>query len=270
MEKNKTALVTGAAGDIGADVAKRLDSQGYRLILVDINEPGLAELCEQMSDATAVVTDLGDREDLSGLISRIETDFGHIDLAFVNAGVVIVGDVLELDDNKIDLQLEINLRSAIHLIKACAANMVKQGSGHIISTVSMGGIVSLKGSATYSASKFGLRGFLMALRDELKPKGVSVTGIYPSGVDTQMLRYEARNGGSNLNFVSDPLSVDEVGKAVVQSMSSKRLEVYLPYTEGLSGRLVSYFPWSITYLYPMLEWIGKRGLKRYLRTIEGI
>jgi short-subunit dehydrogenase len=267
MARTKTALVTGAAGDIGANVAERLCTLGYKLILIDVNENRLNEVSKKLPESVVVTCDLTDRDQLRQLRSRIENDFGPIDLAFINAGVIFVGNVLDLDENQIDLQLELNLRSAIHLIKACASNMAAHGSGHIISTVSMGGIVSLKGSATYSASKFGLRGFMTGICDELRPLGINVTGIYPSGVDTQMLRYEALNGGSNLNFVSPPLSVDDVGKAVIKAIKSKRLEVYLPYSESISARLVSCFPWIIHYLYPLMEWIGKRGLKKYLTTV---
>jgi len=267
MVDKKTAVITGAAGDIGFEVACRLDGMGYRLILIDINEDQLFKLSERFADSVCLAVDLTNREEFACLLSRIPVEFGHIDFAFINAGVVFVGDVLDLDDSKIDLQLELNLRSSIHLIKACAKNMVHHGSGHIVSTVSMGGIVSLKGSATYSASKFGLRGFITAMGDELKPKGVSISGIYPTGVDTQMLRYEARNGGSPLNFVSAPQTVENVGNAVIKALKCKKLEYYIPYSESISARIIGAFPWMTSYLYPVLDWIGQRGLKKYLKTL---
>jgi len=268
MTGTKTALVTGAAGDIGENVAKRLYALGYKLILIDLNESKLNELSGTLSGSIAIATDLTERIQFTQLLARVKQEFGHINLAFINAGSICVGNIIDLSEQQIDLQLELNLRSAIHLIKACATNMVSHGSGHIISTVSMGGIVSLKGSATYSATKFGLRGFMTGIRDELSPLGVRVTGIYPSGVDTQMLRYEAMNGGSELNFVSTPLSIDEVGKAVIKATHSKQLEIYLPYSESIGGRLVSCFPWMIRYLYPFMERVGRRGLKKYLNTLK--
>lgn len=268
LGEKKVALITGAAGDIGFEVACRLDDMGYRLILIDINEDQLYQLSGRFKDSMCLMVDLTNRESLTCLLSRITDEFDHIELAFINAGVVCVGNVLDLENEKIDLQLELNLRSAIHLIKACATNMAARGYGHIISTVSMGGIVSLKGSATYSASKFGLRGFITAMRDELKPLGVSISGIYPSGVDTQMLRYEAQNGGSPLNFVSAPQSVEEVGSTVVKAMKSKKLEYYIPYTESLSARVLAFFPWVISYLYPILERVGQHGLNKYLTALK--
>ena len=268
MTKQKTALITGAAGDIGANVAQRLHKQNYRLILIDIDEKRLNEISNALSGSSAIKADLCAGSEFESLLEHIRNELPPLDVAFINAGAICVGDLVDISAKQIDLQLDINLRSAIHLTKACVDNMSPQKQGHIISTVSMGGIVSLKGSATYSASKFGLRGFLSGIRDELKPLGIKVTGIYPSGVNTQMLRKETLSGGSDLNFVSKPLTVDEVGSAVVKAIDSDRLEVYLPYSESLTARLVASFPWMTRRLYPLMTWIGKRGRIKYLKSIQ--
>lgn len=267
MFKGKKALITGAAGDIGHEVARRLNDLNYQLILVDINDAKLKEIATEFSDPVVLTVDLTDREQLRAFTEELRVNHNDIDVAFVNAGVVCVGELVDLPEEKIDLQLELNLRSSIHLIKACVTPMLNRGSGHIISTVSLGGIISLKGSSIYSATKFGLRGFLTAIRDELKPHGVAVTGIYPSSVDTDMLKYEARHGGSALNFISPPQTVEQVAGAVIKSLRTKPLEVYLPYSESISARLVSVFPWSLDYLYPILEKAGQKGLKKYLSKI---
>jgi len=268
MKNVKTALITGAAGDIGAEVASQLDILGYRLLLIDIDLDRLEKLAEHFKDATCLKVDLTNRDELSKLNHMIAKEHEHIDVAFINAGMIIVGEVTELTEQQIDLQLELNLRSAMHLIKACGENMKTHGSGHIISTVSMGGIIALKGSATYSATKFGLRGFMTGIRDELKPHNVDVSGIFPSGVDTQLLRYEAQNGGSPLNFVSTPQTVKTVGKTFFKALKTKRLEYYVPYSDGVSGRIVSMFPWLIRYLYPTLEKLGEKGRIKYLKTFQ--
>jgi short-subunit dehydrogenase len=146
--------------------------------------------------------------------------------------------------------------------------MLQRGSGHIVNTVSMGGITPLKGGAAYVASKFGLRGFLSALYSELKPLGIKVSGIYPSGVDTAMLRYEATHGGSLLNFVSTPQTSADVLKAFNRALSGGKLEVYVPYSDSLLARAIALFPSLLDRLYPVLEWFGRRGLSKYLKSIE--
>lgn len=264
----KTALITGAAGDIGSEVARRLNKQGYRLLLVDIDKQALETLAAECSDAETIELNLTNRDDLAKFIESINKDYRHINVAFINAGVIKVGNILDVDAEKIDMQLELNLRSAIQLIRGCAQNMAQYGSGHIISTISMGGIISLKGSATYSASKFGLRGFMIGIRDELKPLGIDVSGILPSGVDTKMLRYEAQNGGSPLNFLATPQTVEQVGDAFMQALKSKRLEYYVPYSDSITGRLINTLPWSVRHIYPVLERMGERGRAKYLKYLK--
>ena len=263
----RTALVTGAAGGIGADVAHRLQLKGYQLLLVDFNQQALRELSDSLPGSRAIVCDLSDRQALAGLLEEIKNELPPIELAFINAGMIHVGDVMELSDEQIDQQLDVNLRSAMLMIKACAHNMAGAKTGHIIATVSMGGIIALKGSATYAATKFGLRGFMTSIKDELSPLGIKVSGIYPSGVDTPLLRYEARNQGSPLNFINRPQRVEDVGEAFERAVSGGKLEYYVPYYDSLSSRFVACFPWMISFLYPTLEKLGERGRKKYLERI---
>lgn len=265
MNKKKTALVTGAAGDIGFEVAKRLHRRGYDLILTDVNQDGLARVAAELPGSRQIAVDLTNRAALSALTADIRSGSTALDVAFINAGVIVPGDVLALSEEQIDLQLEVNLRSALMLIKACAHAMSAKGSGHIVSTVSIGGILALKGSATYAASKFGLRGFMNSLRDELTTTGVFVSGLYPAGVDTRMLRHEALNDGSPLNFINTPQTVTAVADAFERVLRSRKLETYVPFMDGLSARLLAFFPGSIRLLYPLLEWLGERGRKKYLQ-----
>jgi len=125
----------------------------------------------------------------------------------------------------------------------------------------------MPGSAMYSASKFGLRGLLCALNNEVHSAGVKVSGIYPGAIDTKMLRYEATNGGSALNFLSKIHDVDEVADAFEKALDTGRLEIYVPYSESLSARLAAGLPWIIRPLIPSLNRAGERGRKKFLKRI---
>ncbi len=266
MSTTKTALITGAAGGIGAEVARRLHAQGYQLTLADLNAEGLKGLAADLPGSSTLVLDCADRDALAELVRKIRHGGIPIDVAFINAGIVIPGDVTAISEEQMDAQLEINLRSTLQLLKACAQHMVANGSGHIVATVSIGGILALKGNATYAATKFGLRGFLNAIRDELRHHNVKVSGIYPSGVDTPMLRYEATHNGSALNFLNTPQTVADVANAFEKALRSGRLELYVPYSDGLSSRILALFPWALHTLYPLLEWLGERGRSKYLKS----
>ena len=257
----KKALITGSAAGIGAAVAASLNAQGYQLILVDKDKQANDTLAASFSNATSIVLDLTDRAALRALCDDIESQ--SLDLAFINAGVALPGDVVDISEAVIDLHLEVNLRSAMLLNQACAKAMLKAGQGQIISTVSMGGITPMKGSAMYSATKFALRGFLSALHSELKPHGVSVSGIYPSAVDTDMLKHEVRSNGSPLNFVSTVATVDDIVQSVEYAIKTKKLEVYVSSMDGFNSRIIGFFPSLLDRLYPLLEKIGRKGMEQY-------
>lgn len=261
----RIVLITGSAAGIGESVASYFDTQGYQLILVDKNAERNEALASRCSNARCVALDLTDRGALSTFCKELEAQ--PLDIAFINAGVAIPGNVLNLTETLIDLHLDVNLRSAILLNRACAMTMVKAGHGHIISTVSMGGITPMKGTAVYSATKFAMRGFLSALYSELKPLGVAVSGIYPSAVDTDMLKNEVRNDGSALNFVSKVASVEDVTNSVQRALRTKQLEVYVSRTDGLMSRIIGFFPSLLDRLYPTLERMGQSAMLRYKKTL---
>ena len=125
----------------------------------------------------------------------------------------------------------------------------------------------MPGSAAYSASKFGLRGFLTALSEEVAHRGVAVRCVFPGAVDTPMLRYEATHGGSPLNFLNhDVLTPAAVATACMKAMDGKRLETHLPFSDGVTSRLVGALPGLIPLLLPHLQKKGEAGMQRYLRS----
>ena len=262
------ALVVGASGGIGPEIARRLDRRGYQLLLVDRDEVASTALAVSLSRATARYVDLSDRATLAVLCEEIEHDPIGFDVAVMNAGVVFPAVLAEANPLQLDIELDVNLRAAIHVLRACARHMLPRQRGRIITTVSMGGIIALKGSASYAATKFGLRGLLMSLHSELRPHGIHVSGIYPSGVDTPMLHFEARNNGSALNFVSTPQTVKQIGDAFDKALETGKVEIYPSWSDSLSGRLVGSFPWLIPWLLPLMERLGERGRQRYLERLE--
>jgi short-subunit dehydrogenase len=267
MTMKKTALITGAAGGIGQALATSLAYRGYQLLLVDRDSAQLAFMVQLYPGSKSYVLDQTDRAQVAEFCDTIlaNTDF---DVAIINAGMLVIGELTQISRAALGSQLEVNLNSAAVMIQSLAQRMSLVNQGHILATVSMGGIVSLKGSAAYSASKFGLRGLLWALRDELRSKGVHVTGIYPAGVDTPMLRHEALHGGSALNFVGEPVSTTDVVQAFLAAIEKPQLEVYVPWSEGVTGRVAGAWPGMLATLYPLLERLGEAGRKKFIKRIN--
>ena len=263
----QTALIAGASGGIGSAVAKRFHAKGFRLMLVDMDAARLEAMAKAYPGASVHVLDQRDRGALDVFCDGVIEGRAFIDVCVINAGMLVIGDLAAISRQDMADQIQVNLTATAMLIQSFARRMGREGRGHIMATVSIGGIVSLKGSATYSASKFGVRGLLWGLKDELAAKGVRVTGVFPAGVDTPMLRHEAMHGGSALNFVGRPVEADDIARACERALARPRLEVHVPYSESLTSRLAGAYPWLLGGLYPLLEWMGEIGRKKFLKRI---
>jgi short-subunit dehydrogenase len=269
MPSRRLAIVTGAGGGIGLEVSRRLSARGFNVIAVERTAELAERACAAIAGTSiAVACDTSDPAQVQALCDRIGGEWSaDLELLICNAGVIVPGDVSATTHESIDLQMSVMLLSAQHLIAAAVPVLLKRGGGHILATVSMGGILALPGSAVYSAAKAGLRAYLAALYAELRNTDVAVSGIYPSAVDTPMLRHEATHGGSLLNFVGKVFSASEIADAYERALDDKKLEVYVPYSDSVSTRFVESFPWLVPVLLPALEKIGRRGLARYLASL---
>ncbi len=265
-----SVLITGAASGIGAEVARRFAQRGYHVIAVDRT----LELAEQAAadigpEATAVSCDLADGQSLAELCERIAGEWRQdLDVLVCNAGVVIPSYVAGLTPDELDLHIDVMLRSPIQLIRAALPEFLARNRGHLMATVSLGGICPLPASAAYSAAKAGLRAFLAALNTEIWDTDVHICGIYPTAVDTPMLQHEARSGGSALNFLSAVRTVDDVADAYERALEKPKLETYVPYHESLSSRAAQWTPAIIPRIYPAFHKIGERGRQKYLKRID--
>lgn len=268
-DKQSLALVTGAAGDIGKALCERLANRGFQLAVAARNEESAAATAELFPGSIPVACDHTNESEVSALCDRIEGEWSdRLQVIVCNAGVVIPGDMADVSRQSIDDHLDINLRAPAQLLRSAAKVFVGRGEGHLVAIASLGGIMPMPGSAMYSASKFGLRGLLTALNSEVHSAGVKVSGIFPGAIDTKMLRFEARSGGSALNFLSKIHDVDEVADAFEKALDKGRLEIYVPYSESLSARLAAGLPWMIRPLIPMLDRVGESGRKKFLKRID--
>jgi short-subunit dehydrogenase len=263
----KIAVITGGAGGIAGELAPRLLARGYDLLLLDINEQRLRERAGQLGGAVSCLqADLTQAADLERAAEVIAATDG-LELLVNNAGIIEPGNVVDIPYEVMARHVSINLLAPMRLTQTAAANMIKRRRGCILSIVSAAGVVSLPGSAAYSASKFGLRGFLTGLSQELVPYGVKVRSVFPGAVDTPMLRYEATHGGSPLNFLNkDVLSPAQVAEACMRAMEGRSLETYLPFSDGITARIVGMAPGLIPLVLPHLQKKGEAGMRRYLES----
>lgn len=259
------ALVTGAGGGIGVAITRALDRRGYSLILADRDMAALDAIAGTLlRPAEKIACDLSSHEDVELLCEALARDHPDLDILVNNAGIGVPGAVADISQELLDRHLEINLRAPIRLMRAVAPQMIARRRGIMVATVSLGGIISLKDSAIYSASKFGLRGFLGGFHQEMAPFGVKVSGIYPAAVDTPMLHHEALHGGSVLNFIDKVMTPEDVAEATLRAIDTGKLEIYVPYSASLMSRFFGAFPWMIRPVLPFMEKIGEKGRLKFI------
>lgn len=203
--QNKLALVTGSSRGIGAAIARRLAADGASVIVNYAASPERADSVVQDirkagGQAEAVAADLSGIEGVKTLIEKIGQVFGgrfdgRLDILVNNAGTVEFGPFLESSAESYDKHFNLNVRALIELSKDAAARMVKAGSGRIINIGSaLGEAAPLPGITLYIASKFAVHGFTRGLSREVGASGVTVNGIQPGPIDTELSPEDGPNG----------------------------------------------------------------------------
>ena len=168
--------MTGATGGIGGAVVRALHGRGAHVILSGRREVLLEELRASLGErAEVLAADLSER----GVPARLAEAAGAVDVLVANAALPASGRVDDLQPDEIDRALDVNLRAPIQLTRAVLPGMLERRRGHVVFVSSLSGKVATPRSGIYSATKFGLRGFAAALREDAECSGVGVTVVFP-------------------------------------------------------------------------------------------
>jgi NAD(P)-dependent dehydrogenase (short-subunit alcohol dehydrogenase family) len=189
---SRVAIVTGGASGIGRALGAALVRRGDRVVLADVDGEAAAAVAEQLTAAgpgvaTAAAVDVREADAVASLVSGTAERHGRLDLLFNNAGLGIGGAAEELDLAHWDRAIDVNLRGVVHGVHAAYPLMLRQGYGHIVNTASLAGLLPMPGSAPYATTKWAVVGLSLSLRAEGAARGVRVSVVCPSGVDTPIL-----------------------------------------------------------------------------------
>jgi uncharacterized protein len=212
-----TALVTGASGGLGQAIARALAARGAEVILTGRRTEVLEPLARELG-ARVIAGDLARRDEVGRLVEQA----GRVDLLVANAGVPAGGLLVDLTQEQIDRMLEINLRAPIALARALAPAMVDRGRGHMVFISSLQGKAATPDSSVYCAAKFGLRGFALALREDLRRDGVGVSVVLPGFIREAGMFAES---GATLPPGVGTRSPEQVAEAVISAIERDRAEV---------------------------------------------
>ncbi len=210
-------LITGATGGIGHAIARAFAARGAQLVLTGRRATVLEPLASELG-AEAIACDLSRHEDTDRLVSQA----GDIDVLVANAAMPGTGHVLELRTEQVDRMLEVNLRAPIVLGHAMASAMAKRGGGHIVFISSLNGIAATPLTAMYCAAKFGLRGFALAAREDLRDSGVGVSVVYPGFISGAGMFADS---GVRLPPYLRTRSPEQVADGVLKAVEDDRAEV---------------------------------------------
>jgi 3-oxoacyl-[acyl-carrier protein] reductase len=183
----KTALVTGASGGIGKDIARALIGAGATVALSGTRREALESLAAEIGGTTHIIPcNLADREETEKLIPAAEAAMGGLDILVNNAGVTRDMLFMRLKDEDWDTVLNINLTSAFRLSRAALRGMMKKRFGRIIGITSVVGVTGNPGQGNYAAAKAGMIGMSKSLAGEVASRGVTVNCIAPGFIESPM------------------------------------------------------------------------------------
>jgi short-subunit dehydrogenase len=217
--RGSSVLLTGATGGLGAAIARALHREGASLVLTGRKQELLDPLAAEL-DAVAAPCDLTDRASLNALLAA----HGNVDILVANAGVPATGNVDTYSEDEMDRVIEANLTAPLQMVRALLPGMLERGRGHIVLVSSLGGKVATPSSSMYSATKFGLRGFGLALAQDVAGTGVGAS-VLTLGFIRDAGMFSKSGGPEVLPPGVGTSSPEEVAAAAVTAIRKNRTEI---------------------------------------------
>lgn len=253
---------------MGRHVAGKLVAEGHRVFATDINFDSLAAHARDLNWPEGQVRlrrlDVRDPADWEAAMREAVEAFGGVDILMNIAGYMLAGWVEEATQEVVDRHLDINVKGVIYGTRTAAAQMIRQGHGHIINIASISALAPIPGIAIYSASKYAVRAFSLAAAQELRDRNIYVTSVNPDVVDTPLLRPQEGIDAAAIVFSSPRLlTVDEIWETISRRVIPRKpMEVTIPERRGWLAHLTNTFPQLAFKLGPLYR---KRGAVKMLR-----
>ena len=229
----RTVVVTGAAGGIGRALALRCAADGARVAVTDIQAEALERVGDSLGAGHVVVAaDVSDSEAVSGLIDRVESELGPVEVFFANAGVAIGEDPVGTPDAVWDQAFAVNIRAHVLAARRLLPGWLDRGEGYFVATASAAGLLTQIGSAPYAVTKHAAVAFAEWLSVTYGDRGIRVSCLCPMGVRTAMLAGDGL-GERVVRGAGAVLEPEQVADAVVTAIDREQFLI-LPHPEVLT------------------------------------
>jgi NADP-dependent 3-hydroxy acid dehydrogenase YdfG len=257
----RVAAITGAGSGMGRALAQALAARGCALALADIGADGLAQTVQSIGAAGVTVSqhvvDVADRAAVEQFAADAARTHGNVHLVFNNAGVSVTADVERLSYDDFEWLMNVNFWGVVHGTKAFLPYLRSVDAAHIVNTSSIFGVIAVPGQAAYNASKFAVRGFTEALRQELTQTHIGVSCVMPGGVKTNIVAtsryYPADNeAATREEFIRSferyaALTSAEAAAIILRGVLRNRAHILV----GRDARLLAVFQRLLPERYPL-------------------
>jgi short-subunit dehydrogenase len=267
MEKSfdrTTVIVTGASQGVGAATAKAFAKRGANLVLIARGQEKLEALAAELDLGDRVMVAPLDVTDIDGfgrLLGRADEVFGSVDVLVNNAGFHSRGKVDSVSADDIGRMIDVNLKAPLMATRMVLPYLRRSKHPAVINVASLAGRTPVPGSATYSATKFGMRAFGLALAEELRDSNIKIASVSPGPIDTGFIMDDI-DTVTDLTF-SQPISTaEQVAEAIVELVDNATLDLPMPRISGYLTTISYLFPRVGRALRPMLEKKGRRTKDR--------
>ena len=273
---NKVAAITGAASGMGRTLALNLAAQGCHLALSDVNAKGLAETAQMVGKlgvkVTTAAVNVADRAQMEAWADQVVEDHGRVNLLFNNAGVALGATIDIVKPEDFEWIMGINFWGVVWGTKAFLPHLKAAGEGHIVNTSSLFGLLAVPTQGTYNASKFAVRGFTEALRQELDMEacGVSATCVHPGGIRTNIAMaaridpsmaaktgIDAEAARQRFDQLLNTTSADSAAKQILRAVQRNQRRVLVGPDAKFLDKVVRLFGASYQ---PLTTWFAKKGM----------
>ncbi|MDP6346194.1 MAG: SDR family oxidoreductase [Alphaproteobacteria bacterium] len=250
----KVTVVTGGASGIGAASARNFAKRGAKVAVADLNDGDARKVADEIG-AMAVACDVGNEAAINDLVARVEAELGPVGIFFNNAGIATGGDPLATDLDVWQRQWDVNMMAHVYATRAVLPGMLERGSGYLIHTASMAGILTSQGNLPYAVTKHAVVGFAEWMSITYHGKGIRTSLLAPLGVRTPML------GDTNSSFArlaAGPIKEpEEVAEMVALAVEEER---FLILTDDIAQTWMNFKHGDLE------RWL--KGMRRMQATME--
>ena len=253
---NAVVLITGAGGGFGREMTRQFAEEGSRLLLHDIDDAMFDGAFDSHDNVIGrIAADLGTAEGCRKLFDKVAELGPMPDVLVNNAGIAVGGRADVVPEERVELLMQLNLLSPMRLCRLFLPPMLEKGQGHLVNISSIAGWVGAAGLSSYSASKFGLRGFGESLRNDLVDLNVRVSTVYPWFSRTPILDSEFFGPGERAEIPSHLVTEPEtVVKAIVKGVKRDTAEIFPDRMARRIQFLKRHIPWALK---PMMRRVDK-------------